>query len=147
MNRGESVRRIEQEIRRAKAEALGRTGERLEAALGVLADLDGRLDRLVASLAVDAGARPRVAETLEARNRLRDEAARLRQQLVIQREAIGVFRHGPVAERYPVPPRRRFPADSSATWPSRPPGSLEDGTRGAAIDGGERPFESPRRSP
>jgi hypothetical protein len=43
---------------------------------------------------------------MEARNRLRDEAARLHQGLIIQREALGLVRHGLVEQWYPVPPRR-----------------------------------------
>jgi hypothetical protein len=115
VNRGESLQRTEREIRQAKAEALGRVGERLEDALARLAELDGRLDRLLAALGADGGRDPRVARELEARNRLRDDAARLHQQLIIQREAIGVFQHGVVTERYPVPGRRRVPLDSTGT--------------------------------
>ena len=48
MTRSESLRRVESEIRQAKAEALGRTGERVEAVLGELAEWDRRLDRLLA---------------------------------------------------------------------------------------------------
>ncbi len=106
MNRGEGLRKIEEEIRQAKAEALGRVGERLEAALARLAELDGQLD-LLAEGSPHPGRDPRFIRETEARNRLRDEAVRLRQHLVIQREAIGLFRHGLVHERYPVPSRRR----------------------------------------
>lgn len=112
MSRGEGLRKVEAEIRQAKAEALGRVGERLEDALARLTELDGRLDGLLAALGPDGGRDPRVGATLQARNRLRDEAARLHQQLIIQREAIGFFRHGVVTERYPVPARRRLQIDS-----------------------------------
>ena len=98
--------KVEQEIRQAKAEALGRAGERLEAALAQLARLDRELDRLDAEASPDAALRSRLARETEARNRLRAEAVRLSRELVIQREAIGLVRHGPVAERYPVPPVR-----------------------------------------
>jgi hypothetical protein len=106
LNPEESVRRIEAEIRHAKAEALGRVGERLEAALAELAELDRRLDGKVAALG--AGQRPdrRLLGEIEARDRLRGEAVRLVQQLVIQREALGLVRHATVHEQYPVPPRR-----------------------------------------
>jgi len=50
----------------------------------------------------------RFARQTEARNRLRDEAARLHQQLIIQREAIGLDRLGLVEEHYPVPTRRKI---------------------------------------
>jgi hypothetical protein len=45
---------------------------------------------------------------VEARNRLRDEAAGLVWALIVQREAIGVVHHAAVRERYPVPPRYRI---------------------------------------
>jgi hypothetical protein len=101
--REEALGRVEQEIRQAKAEALGRLGERLEAVLAELAARDRRLDRWLAD--APAGG-PGLAAELEARNRLRDEAGRLVHHLIIQREAIGFRRHALVAERYPVPPRR-----------------------------------------
>ncbi len=106
MSRGESLRKIEEEIRQAKAEALGRVGERLESALAELAELDRRLDRLAAEAGPGAARDARLTRDTAARNRLRDEAVRLSQQLKIQREAIGLVRHGLVEERYPVPPRR-----------------------------------------
>jgi hypothetical protein len=99
VNRGESLQRTEQEIRQAKAEALGRVGERLDAALARLAEWDRHLEQLSA----EAG--PEVARETAARDRLRDEAVRLRHALVIQREAIGLRRHDPVEERYPIPSR------------------------------------------
>jgi len=104
----EGLRKIEQEIRRAKAETLGRAGERLEVALAELAEQDRRLDRLLAAGEPDGARDERLARETEARNRLRDEAARLSQQLIIQREALGLVRHGLVGEQYPVPPRRRL---------------------------------------
>ncbi len=108
MTRGESLRRVEAEIRQAKAEALGRLGERLDAVLGELADRDRRLDRLLAAAGPASAGDPRLGRELQTRNRLRDEARRLVHHLVIQREAIGLVRHGLVLERYPIPPRRSF---------------------------------------
>jgi hypothetical protein len=111
LNPEESVRRTEAEIRRAKAETLGRVGERLDAALAELAERDRRLDGLLAALGPGQRPDPRLAQEIDARNRLRSEAMGLVQQLVIQREALGLVRHATVHERYPVPPRR--PALSS----------------------------------
>jgi len=105
VSRGESPRKIEEEIRQAKAEALGRVGERLESALAELAEPDRGLDRLAAGAWPDAARAARLARETAARNRLRDEAVRLSQQLEIQRKAIGLVRHDLVEERYPVPPR------------------------------------------
>jgi hypothetical protein len=103
-NREESVRKVEDEIRRAKAEALGRVGERLDAVLAELAERDRRLD---ATLGPGQPPDPRRLREIDARNRLRSEALRLAQHLVIQREALGLVRHGTVQEQYPVPPRRQ----------------------------------------
>lgn len=106
MSRAESLRKIEEEIRRAKAEALGRAGERLEAVLAELAERDRRLDRWLLEAGPEGRHDPRHARETEARNRLRDEAAQLHQHLIIQREALGLVCHGLVEEWYPVPPRR-----------------------------------------
>jgi hypothetical protein len=108
MNPGESVRQTEQEIRQAKAEALGRTGERLEAVLAELAGLDRQLDLSRAVAGPGTGPGERLARQTEARNQLRDQAARLHQQLIIQREAIGLVHHGLVEAHYPVPSRRHL---------------------------------------
>ena len=98
----------EREIRQAQAEALGRTGERLQRLLDELAALDRRLDELR-----EAGRGPTDADLVgsetAARNRVRDEAARIRHHLIIQREALGLARHTPVEQCYPVPERRRLP--------------------------------------
>jgi hypothetical protein len=88
VNSGESVRRTEQEIHQAKAEALGRTGERLEVILAELAVRDRQLDAWRANAGSGTGpGGERLARQTEARNRLRDEASQLHPQLIIQREA------------------------------------------------------------
>lgn len=103
MSRAEAFRRVQQELRQAQAEALGRTGERLGAILEEIAGLDRRLDDLLGRPSMAAG---RPAGLLEARHRLRGEALELVRTLLIQREALGVRTHAIVAEQYPVPPRR-----------------------------------------
>jgi hypothetical protein len=107
--RADRLGSTEREIRQAQAEALGRTGERLQRILDQIAALDRRLDEL--GRAGRGSADPDLvdAETA-ARNRLRDEAARVRHHLIIQREALGLPRHAPVEQCYPVPARRRVPA-------------------------------------
>jgi hypothetical protein len=107
--RAERLARVEREIRQSQAEALGRVGERLESLLTSVAALDR---------ALDAGRRPGAPgeatdawrAQIETRNRLRDEALRVQQQLIIQREALGIVRHAAVERCYPVPGRRRPPA-------------------------------------
>jgi hypothetical protein len=106
----EALERVEQEIRQAKAEALGRLGERLDQVLARLGELDRQLD------AMD-GAGPDAVRALAARNRWREEAARLAHYLVIQREAVGLRCHRAVTERYPVPPVRRPAATAGPAAP------------------------------
>jgi len=97
------------EIRREKAEALGRTGERLEHILEELArlqdDLLSRAAVLGSSFGVTAGQdssdlRVKVKKCAG----LREQARQLRHYLVIQREAIGLRRHEDVDRQYPSPP-------------------------------------------
>jgi hypothetical protein len=115
--RSERLATVEEEIRHAQAEALGRTGERLQRILDQLGMVDLRLDALLTRRAADtadtadpAHLADRIRSETEARNRLRDEAARIRHHLIIQREALGLARQTPVEQCYPVPGRRRLPA-------------------------------------
>ena len=57
----------------------------------------------------DAAGADLVRSDIAIRNRLRDEAARVRHHLIIQREALGFSRQTPVEQCYPVPERRRLP--------------------------------------
>jgi hypothetical protein len=99
MRRGEGMAKVEEEIRREKAAALGRAGERLEAALAATAAL-GR--------AVDAEADPaRHAVLLADYEDARRRASHARTMLLIQREAIGLRQHRDVDRTFPEPPRRR----------------------------------------
>ncbi len=108
--RAERLGSTERDIRQAQAEALGRTGERLQRILDQLAALDRRLDEMA-----ETGRDPAEADlvrfeiAIRNRNRLRDEAARVRHHLIIQREALGFARQTPVEQCYPVPERRRLP--------------------------------------
>jgi hypothetical protein len=95
-SRGEGLRRTEEEIAQEKAAALGRAGERLEAAL---AEARNAAAKLLA--ACDAAERERLAgEYCIARGR----ALEARMALVIQREALGLRRHATVDQQFPEPP-------------------------------------------
>jgi hypothetical protein len=110
--RNDRLATVDREIRQAQAEALGRTGERLQGILDRLARVDQRLDALLDEEATvhDAPSQGKVLRMeIETRNRLRDEAAHVRHHLIIQREALGLARHTPVEQCYPVPGRRRGP--------------------------------------
>jgi len=103
-----AFQQVESEIRKEKAEALGRAGERLEQTLleieafrrEILGLADKRLDPSV-------GDRDRLTselkETLAKHARLSEEARRLRHTLIIQREAVGLWRHEEVDRQYPMP--------------------------------------------
>ena len=99
MNRhAESHGRIEKEIRREKAEALGRAGERLEAALQDVAKVAAQLDA-----ARNRAERERLGAEYEA---ARQRARLARFALLVQREAIGLRHHAAVDQLFPEPPRR-----------------------------------------
>jgi hypothetical protein len=104
--RSERFAGVEREIRQAQAEALGRTGERLQGLLDAVAAMDRQLDAREGSAAGPGCDTAALRATTAARNRLRDEAARLRHHLIIQREALGLARHGTVEHCYPLPARR-----------------------------------------
>jgi hypothetical protein len=98
MKRREGFERLEQEIVKEKAAALGRAGERLEAALAEAQAL---------GLALDAEAEPgRRAARLREYEAARQRAASARTMLLIQREAIGLRHHRVVDQQFPEPPRR-----------------------------------------
>jgi hypothetical protein len=94
----DSHRRINAEIAQEKAAALGRAGERLEAALEHVTSLGHRLDAVA-----DPAERTRLLGEYESA-RLRAVHARL--ALVIQREALGLRHHRIVDQQFPEPPRR-----------------------------------------
>jgi len=94
--REEALQRTEKEIIAEKAATLGRAGERLEAALGLVAEL-----RRVVESAVDPAARAwAIAGYRQARSRALDA----RHTLIIQREAIGLRNHRIVDQQFPEPP-------------------------------------------
>ncbi|MBI2216507.1 MAG: hypothetical protein HYU51_04340 [Candidatus Rokubacteria bacterium] len=103
MNRREQTsRKIDEEIRREKAAALGRAGERLEAALAEVRAIAARLDT-----AVDGGERERLLDVYEgARLRVRDA----RFALLIQR-----------GDRAEAPRGRRSALPRAASTPPVPP--------------------------
>ena len=94
----EAHERIKEEIVREKAAALGRAGERLEAALAEVAAI-ARAWRT----APEAAARERLGLDYERAWRAAD-AARL--ALLIQREAVGLRDQRVVDQQFPRPPRR-----------------------------------------
>ena len=94
----DSHRRINAELAQERAAALGRAGERLEAALAHATEL-GR--RLAAATSVEDQAR-----LLGEYERARLRAVHARTALLIQREALGLRHHRIVDRQFPEPPKR-----------------------------------------
>ena len=94
----ETHRRINAEIAQEKAGALGRAGERLEAALAHVVTVGCRLDA-----ATDPGEEAWLLGEYET---ARARALHARLALLIQREAVGLRHHRMVDEQFPEPPRR-----------------------------------------
>jgi len=99
---------VESEIRKEKAETLGRAGERLEHALQRLAVFR---QELLASIAarghgVHHGEEQfpvEIEQRIGEYMRLREQANALRHSLIIQREAVGLLCHEDVDRQYPLP--------------------------------------------
>lgn len=106
---------IESEIRKEKAEALGRAGERLEE---TLLEIEA-IRREILSLA-ERGLDPAVAHgdwlarEMQVKSaehaRLCEEARWLCHTLIIQREAVGLWRHEDVERQYPLPRSLSLPS-------------------------------------
>jgi hypothetical protein len=88
---------LEKEIIREMAAALGRAGEKVDVALLRL-ELAGK--ELAA--ATDPEQRARLVTTF---NALRQEAIKVRHELRIHREAVGIRRNDTLDREYPIPPR------------------------------------------
>lgn len=109
LKRPDSLRAIEAEIRREKAEALGRAGERLDDALEALegarvaiAEIESRLRGGTGS-AEETASLWKAYESLAARLAvLRGRADLAYQYLIIQREAVGVWCHLDVERCYKI---------------------------------------------
>jgi hypothetical protein len=90
---------LEKEILREMAQALGRSGEKVDVALLHL-EIAGR--DVTAARTDDERERAIVRF-----NALREEALRVRHELRIHREALGIRRNDGIEAMYPIPPRLR----------------------------------------
>jgi len=88
---------LEREIMREIAAALGRSAEKVEAALARL-----EAGRCAIDAATDEDARQRAVDAFED---LRAAALRARHDLLIHREAVGFRRNGMLEAMYPIPRR------------------------------------------
>jgi hypothetical protein len=106
--------KIESEIRKEKAEALGRAGERLERTLLEIEALRQEILSLAETdLHGTVGEGDRTTLEIDKRlaehARLCEEVGQLRFSLIIQREAVGLWRHEDVDRQYPMPVRLSIP--------------------------------------
>lgn len=92
---GEGLQRVDREIMAEKASALGRAGERLEAALAEL--------RAAAAALADAHDEARHADLRAAYRAAHARARTARLHLLIQREAVGLRSHRVVDQQFPEP--------------------------------------------
>ena len=95
IRRSEGQRRVENEILAEKASALGRAGERLEAALAEL--------HAVARAPADTRDQRRHVELRATYSVARERARTARLHLLIQREAVGLRNHRVVDQQFPEP--------------------------------------------
>jgi hypothetical protein len=93
--REEALGKVEAELRAEMAASLGRVGKQLDALLE-------RLGGIEAQLATASG--PARQGLVGQHQQLRKEAEHCAWKLVVQREAMGLFHHAVVAEKYPIPP-------------------------------------------
>ncbi len=110
---------VEEEIRREKAETLGRVGERLDRALREIETLRRELRDLASCGTVgDPRINERVPEEIQEKfaryDRLCSQASHFRYALIIQREALGLRRHEDVDRQYPMPTRMTLPRITQA---------------------------------
>lgn len=106
---------VESEIRKEKAETLGRAGERLEQ---TLLDIEAIRQEILCQaekrLEPSLGHSDRLARDMKAilaeHAHLCDQAKHLRHTLIIQREAVGLWRHEDVDRQYPMPRPLPLPA-------------------------------------
>ena len=92
--RAEALDAVAVELRSEQAAALGRGGRMLEAVLETLTQVEQQL-----ATTEGAARQPLLREHLE----LRKKAETQQWYLVVQREALGLYQHGGVYERFPIP--------------------------------------------
>ncbi len=104
----DALEKIDSEIRKEKAEALGRAGERLERAIRDLEMAGRELMQIWASIPScqqqEAHLEAGMQEKWDQYFRLARHVQILRHHLIIQREAVGLRRHEDVDWQYPLPP-------------------------------------------
>lgn len=103
---GEALARVQGEIEREKAEALGRAGARLEWAIGTLQLIRDEVEALETGRATPAdalGPREAAARRRAEYDAMHRTAQQYHYYLIVQREAMGFRKHGDVDRLYPMP--------------------------------------------
>ena len=105
----ETLEKIEAEIKKEKAEALGRSGDRLSNALKALLILGEEIDaRIKSALTLTPKIRQQLNRDIEFFNQKREEVLKFRYYLIVHREALGLRKHTEVDRLFPVPPKREL---------------------------------------
>ncbi len=103
----EAHERLEAEILQERAEALGRSGERLEEAIRRLSELRNTIEALGGNLEDATLEREVLIEGIRylthEYNALREKAVVYHRYLIIQREAVGFYDHRDVDRLYRIP--------------------------------------------
>jgi hypothetical protein len=93
------------ELMQEMAASLRRSEEKVSTALAELEVIGGEIDDL--GRRGDAASQRQVRARIEMWNKQRDAAAQALWELRVHREAIGFRQNSDLAERYPIPPKRR----------------------------------------
>ena len=103
----ETLQKIEAEIKKEKADALGRSGDRLSDALTALRALEEELEAKIKSAPVlTPQIRRELNQEIESFNQKREEILRFRYYLIVHREALGLRKHTEVDRLFPIPKKR-----------------------------------------
>ncbi len=105
----EEHEKLQEEIQREKAEALGRAGERLEEAIRKLAEIGDSIETLRGELKGATFDRDAITQAVallvQDYNILRQKTVMYHRYLIIQREAVGFFDQPDVDRPYRIPDR------------------------------------------
>jgi hypothetical protein len=103
--------KTQEEILKERAEALGRAGESLSAALRELQGMEERIDSGLESVRVQDNLEEEIVgeinREVDRYNRAREYAKLRYYYLIVIREAVGFRRHKQVEEIYKIPPRKK----------------------------------------
>ena len=105
----ETLQKIEAEIKKEKAEALGRSGDRLGEALKALLILGEEIDaKIKSALKHTAQSRREINRDIEFFNQKREEVLKFRYYLIVHREALGLRKHTDVDRIFSIPGKREL---------------------------------------